>query len=202
MIISDKERQAPTSLNDAEPSHLARYEFASQFCRKNFTVLDVPSGGGYGVELLSKFSQEVYGIDIFEPAVAHANEFFGGSNKHFLVGDAETLSRSLPPSIKFDLITSFEGIEHFRNPGKFLVEINDLLTNEGKIIISTPRKPHGSPYHLNEFSLEDYKKLLGQYLVIESFWGQIFTDIFDLSIRPENPHAYNRFNFIAVCKKR
>jgi hypothetical protein len=33
-------------------------------------------------------------------------------------------------------------------------------------------------------------------------FGQIYTDIFDMEERKENPEDYHRFNFIALCKAK
>lgn len=54
MIQSDAERQAPITLEDAEPSHLARYQFAQSYLTPTDIVLDAPCGSGYGTCLLSK----------------------------------------------------------------------------------------------------------------------------------------------------
>ncbi|OGD61558.1 hypothetical protein A3A71_04285 [Candidatus Berkelbacteria bacterium RIFCSPLOWO2_01_FULL_50_28] len=202
MIASDKERQAPLAITDAEPSHLARYQFAAHYLSPEDHVLDVPCGSGYGAALLSDHCSEVCGVDIYQPAIEHADEFFDKDNTHFLVGDAEHLDKLFPGRVVFEVITSFEGIEHLRNPRSFLSGLQALLKASGKLIISTPRKPHGSPYHLQEYSLEEYRALLEEYFSVEKMFGQIFTDIFDLSIRQEDPSAHTHFNFIAVCSKK
>ena len=200
MIESDKERQAPKTAEEAEPSHLARYKFALDFIGKDDVVLDAPCGSGYGSLLLTKKSDKVYGVDIFEPAIEHANELFSNDKNCFFVCDIQDMS--MFKDKYFDVVISFEGIEHIKYPNKFLQEIKRILTPEGKLIISTPRKPHGSPYHIIEFSLEEFKKILSKYFKIEATYGQIFTDIFDLEERLEDPFAYERFNYIAVCSSK
>ena len=100
----------------------------------------------------------------------------------------------------FDSIVSFEGIEHVNSPESFLAEVQRMLKISGMFIISTPRKPHGSPYHIREFSLNEFKKTLSERFTVTKMFGQIYTDIFDLDGRRDiDPHSYTHFNFIAVC---
>ncbi|MBP6942668.1 MAG: class I SAM-dependent methyltransferase [Candidatus Buchananbacteria bacterium] len=202
MIVSDKERQAPLTVQEAEPSHLARYQFALSFVKNTDRVLDVPCGSGYGTNLLATKAKTATGIDIHPGAIQHAQEFFAAQNINFLVADMQTIEASFSTQGTFDLITSFEGIEHIEKQEEFLAGISKLLTDDGYLIISTPRKPHGSPYHTVEFSLEAFKEILSKNFVIEKMFGQIYTDIFDLATRAENPADYHRFNFIALCRPR
>ncbi len=197
MIESDKERQAPKRLEDAEPSHLARYRFALDFIDEDDVVLDTPCGSGYGSLLLTEKSKKVYGIDIFPPAIEHANELFSNENNCFFVCDMQDMS--MFKDSYFDVIVSFEGIEHIKDPDKFLQEVKRVLKPEGRLIISTPRKPHGSPFHIIEFSLEEYRRILSKYFKIQGMYGQIYTEIFDLEVKVVDPFSYNRFNYIAVC---
>jgi 2-polyprenyl-3-methyl-5-hydroxy-6-metoxy-1,4-benzoquinol methylase len=185
MITSDEERQAPAKVEETEPSHLIRYKFALDYISPNEKVLDAPCGSGYGTKLLTQNGAEVYGVDI-----------------HIYVGDIENLKEIFPDEKYFDVIVSFEGIEHLRHPKLFLNEVKRLLKSGGKFIISTPRKPHGSPYHITEYSLEEFENLLSQKFIIKQMFGQIYTDIFDLSKRKENHFAYKRFNFIAYCLQK
>lgn len=199
MIISDKERQAPTSVEEAEPSHLARYQFALKCISSDDKVLDAPCGSGYGSKLLASKNAQIYGVDIHKGAIEHAKEFFSDDLVSFYVGDIENLKNLFLQNDYFDVVVSFEGIEHIKHPELFLDETIRLLKPNGKFIVSTPRKPHGSPYHITEYSLEEFKNLLSSRFIIKQMFGQIYTDIFDLSERNEDPFAYNGFNFIAYC---
>jgi O-antigen biosynthesis protein len=201
VIESNRERQAPQKSLEAEPSHLARYKFVLNFIKTGDIVLDLPCGTGYGSEVMSTKAREVVGIDIGVEAIHHAKEFFRNGKTKFMIGNAENLQNIFPTNEIFDVIVSFEGIEHLNNQDSFLQEIKRLLKKEGQLIISTPRKPHGSPYHTIEFSLEEFRTFLSKEFVVEKMYGQIYTDIFDLEKRKENPHEYKRFNFIAICKK-
>ncbi len=202
MILTNRERQAPTSLDEAEPSHLARYLFAAQFVHNGNVVLDVPCGSGYGTSVLARRARHAIGLDVHEGAIAHAKEFFFEPNSEFIAGDAERLSEILDREDRVDRVVSFEGVEHMQRPEVFLKEVHSVLSSNGQLIISTPRKPHGSPYHTIEFSLEEFESILQKQFTIETMYGQIYTDIFDLAKRRENPHAFPRFNCIAICRRR
>lgn len=202
MIYSDRERQAPTKISDTEPTHLARYEFLDSFLKETDIVLDVPCGSGYGTNIISRKVKRVIGIDISKEAIRHAEEFFQLKNIDFIVDNMENLKNGLLKNIKFDVIVSFEGIEHIEKQDLFLNFISEKLKKNGCLIISTPRKPHGSPFHKVEHTLESFEKLLSKRFIIEKMFGQIYTDIFDMNKKFENPNNYNKFNFIAVCKNR
>jgi 2-polyprenyl-3-methyl-5-hydroxy-6-metoxy-1,4-benzoquinol methylase len=151
---------------------------------------------------LSTKAKNVTGIDIHPGAIQHAEEFFSNENINFQVADMQNLENYFLNDKKFDLIVSFEGIEHINEQEKFLKDILKLLSPNGYFIISTPRKPHGSPYHTVEFSLESFEEILAKNFIIEKMFGQIYTDIFDMQVRKENPENYHRFNFIALCKPK
>jgi ubiquinone/menaquinone biosynthesis C-methylase UbiE len=197
MIESDKERQAPKRLEDAEPTHLARYKFAMQFIEDEDIILDVPCGSGYGSFLLTEKSKKVYGIDICSPAIDHANELFSNNNNCFLVCNMQSMS--IFKDDYFDVVVSFEGIEHIKNPDLFLKEVKRILKPDGKLIISTPKKPHGSQYHIIEFNLAEFNLILSKYFKVNQIFGQIYTDIFNLEESPVNPDDYKHFNFIGIC---
>ncbi len=199
-IYSDAERQAPINLKEAEPSHLARYQFALKFILPQDNVLDVPCGSGYGTKLISTAARKAVGIDIHKGAIGHAKEFFSDKNNSFSIGNIEDMRGLFPDDNLFDVIISFEGIEHINNSEAFLDEVVRLLKKDGEFIISTPRKPHGSPYHVKEYNLDEFKELLSKKFDIRQIFGQIHTDIFDLNEKAVNPHDYKRFNFIAICK--
>jgi len=200
MIETNKERQAPKKLEETEPSHLARYRFALEFIEDDDIVLDAPCGTGYGSALLTERSKKVYGVDISSPAIEHANELFCNDNNCFFVCDIQDMK--MFKDAYFDVIVSFQGIERIKNPHKFLEEIKRVLRPEGRLIISTPRKPEGSEYHIVEFNLEEFKTILSKYFNITGMFGQIYTEIFDLEAKKIDAFAYNRFDYIALCVNR
>jgi cyclopropane fatty-acyl-phospholipid synthase-like methyltransferase len=84
--------------------------------------------------------------------------------------DAESLVRSMGRA-EFDLIVSFEVLEHLKTPAEFFENLTPLLTTRGMLLITTPNANSLSrllygwgrnlryPEHINSFSLATFKYL-------------------------------------------
>lgn len=161
--------------------HLARYNFASKYTN-NRNVLEVGCGTGYGTGLIAKNSTFVVGVDTSVPAISYAKREYSGENCEFLVEDGTSLAFATEV---FDVLLSFEMIEHLSDPNHYLTEIHRVLKKGGVLIISTPNKLFTSPgrrtpiwkYHLREFYYEEFKQIL----------KQLFPDVIVLGQRIENP---------------
>jgi SAM-dependent methyltransferase len=143
--------------------HLHRYLLAREFCR-GVDVLDVASGEGYGAALLAQIARSVAGIEIASEAVAHATTSYARPNLRFLGGDA----RALPLQDEaFDVVVSFETIEHFAEQERFVAEVRRVLRPGGLFIVSTPDRDNYSPaeapanpYHVRELTRDEFLVLL------------------------------------------
>ena len=157
--------------------HINRYAFASKFI-KNKIVLDVASGTGYGSYYLIKIgAKKVIGLDILSDAINYAKNTYKNQNLNFIQGD----SINLPFHNKsFDVITSFETIEHIKEYDKFLKECWRVLKNSGLFICSTPNKkissPHTklplNPFHVKEFFPEEFYEIINKHFVNTRLYGQ------------------------------
>lgn len=153
--------------------HLKRYEFAARFCRGK-VVLDAACGVGYGSSFLSNTAKEVIGVDISAEAITYAKDHYQKENTRFQMMDAGNLDF---PERYFDLVCSFETLEHLDNPLNFLAEVKRVLKEGGIVIISTPQakktvsKP-GNPYHKVEFSKNDFNNALRKYFTKVEIFGQ------------------------------
>jgi SAM-dependent methyltransferase len=148
--------------------HWHRYCYALPFVTGK-SVLDIASGEGYGSALLADSAALVYGVDISEEAVQHARESYVRGNLHFLQGAAEAIP--IPGEHCFDVIVSFETIEHLDAPTqeRFAAEITRLLKPDGVLLVSTPNRTTYSPaglqgnrYHLHEFTKDEFVAFLCQ----------------------------------------
>ncbi len=155
--------------------HVTRYEFAKEFvCGRR--VLDIACGSGYGAAVLKAAgATSILGIDISDKAVDYAREHYGNSDISFTVGSAENLSAYGD----FDIVISFETIEHLERPEKFLAEVTRSLAPKGILIISTPVREHGTlrdkpknSYHIREWSRDEFQALLQQYFNVVDVYGQ------------------------------
>jgi len=152
--------------------HRQRYEWASKYC-KNQTVLDVACGVGYGTEILARQgAQTVVGVDIaydtFQPTGGRA--LFTGADIATLPFANET----------FDVVVSFETIEHIPNPETLLREISRVLKPGGLCICSSPNRDflpasgerELNPFHISEMSYEEFRKLFEKYFHIADQFSQ------------------------------
>ena len=196
--------------------HIYRYIFAAGLTEDK-VVLDVACGTGYGVGYLAdKGSSEVVGVDISMEAVDYARERFSKDNKaSFICADAVRL-----PFLDnaFDIVVSFETIEHIRQYRKFLAECRRVLKDGGLLICSTPNRRIFSPnlakpintFHVKEFWPEEFYRLLRTYFVNIALYGQCDVKLSDNSVDRAN-YSVHDFNddelissayIIAVAKKQ
>lgn len=160
-----------------EEIHLERYRFAKQFV-ENKIVLDIACGVGYGSHLLSTQgkAREVTGVDISYEAIETANNTYQSKNISFKLTQGEQLPFD---DNYFDVIVSYETIEHTISPLNFLFELSRVLNDNGILIISTPNKRFHSilkkrpwnPYHVTEFYPMQFREILIKYFPKIEYWG-------------------------------
>ena len=165
----DPEREVPGILS----IHLKRYDFALAYC-KGKTVLDAACGVGYGAHHLAQAASRVIGIDIDSEAIAYGQSRFGSGRASFQVADA--VNTGFQDS-QFDVICSFETIEHLSNIRGYLKEMSRILSRDGVYMVSTPQVSKtnhhpANPYHTVEFSRMDFEALLHQYFDQVELYGQ------------------------------
>lgn len=136
--------------------HLIRYEMASKYTEGKI-VLDAANGCGYACTILK--AKHYTGYDISDDAVNYANTVFAGPDRLFLKKDIDTLPLgTYSPEHKYDVIVSFETIEHIQNPEAFL---SWTLLMADTILVSTPIALPGkygmhSPYHTVEWYAQEF----------------------------------------------
>jgi len=179
--------------------HIARYDFACTYA-KSKEILDIACGEGFGSYMLAGAgSRKTIGVDIFEETIENAKKKYLLNNLEFLVGDAQAVLFPFPWN-RFDLIVSFETIEHIKFPGKHLSAITEMLKSDGIYICSTPVRAGGSlsekpanPFHFREWNLIEFRNLLSEYFKEIKIFGQSF-------YFPENPIPYNRSMMNILCR--
>jgi SAM-dependent methyltransferase len=176
--------------------HLHRYMLAREWCRGK-DVLDVASGEGYGTALLAQVARSALGVELAADAVAHAAAAYITENLRFAVGDARVLPN---PDQSFDVVVSFETIEHFAEHDKFLMEIKRVLRPGGLLIVSTPDRDNYSPaetpanpYHVKEMSGAEFNALLQSHFPYVSILLQ--RPMFGSVLLPANASATPSFCF-------
>jgi 2-polyprenyl-3-methyl-5-hydroxy-6-metoxy-1,4-benzoquinol methylase len=161
--------------------HYLRYSFALSFV-KNKMVLDIACGTGYGSKLLSTKAKNVAGVDISKECIAFAKKNYSNGNIMYYAASVDTC---LFPEASFDVICSFETIEHLENELriKYLTNLRRWLRRDGILILSTPNKRVTSPFSikpLNTFHVLEYTRNglideLSPYFRIEEILGQRLT---------------------------
>ncbi len=153
--------------------HLKRYEFALPYCIGK-KVLDAACGVGYGSAALARSAARVVGADVDAEAIEYARERYGGPNVEFVVADLLA-----PPfdDASFDVVVSFETIEHLRASDLFVRHVARLLRDDGVFVVSTPRAERtttapDNPFHEVEFSRPDFEQLLAAHFGKVDLYGQ------------------------------
>jgi SAM-dependent methyltransferase len=153
------ERWAPELV--ADPRYQGRYTeyaFARQHAHDRI-VLDVGSGDGYAAYLLAENAREVIGFEVAREAVQSARQRYQRPNLRFEQGSATRLEF---PDDTFDLVTSFQVIEHLPDVGAVLDEIGRVLKPDGRAVITTPNRLTSigeNPYHVQEYSPDEFRAL-------------------------------------------
>ncbi|MES2876032.1 MAG: class I SAM-dependent methyltransferase [Patescibacteria group bacterium] len=142
--------------------HIMRYESVLGAV-KGKTVLDIASGSGYGTAALASVAKKVFGVDINEAAIEYSKEHYPNKNIEFITGSGTKIPLD---DGSVDTVVSHETIEHIDDYKKFLDEVKRVLKNGGEAIISTPNDdeyPAGNHFHLHQFSVDAFEKLLKKY---------------------------------------
>ncbi len=164
---------APNAMYAAE--HLARYAALAPFV-KGRRVLDIACGEGYGSWFLKEWgAREVVGVDISEAAIDAARGLFSREGVTFRVGDACKAPDYLGHG-SFDVIVSFETVEHVADPEAFLRGVRILAAPGAMIVVSCPNDhvamppEQSNPYHLRKYTFEEFKQLATGVLGLDAQW--------------------------------
>ena len=165
------ERAAPDDPKWAEhsASHMSRYLLAADHVRGR-RVLDAGAGNGYGGQLLLTLgAAEVVAVDIDAESMDAARRKYGSNRLTYVADDCQELSKESGP---FDVICSFELLEHLREPARFLRRTAQLLAPGGVMLLSTPDrlgsqpfingKPR-NPFHLHEWYQAEFREMVSEY---------------------------------------
>ena len=217
------ERFTPECVREIWYEHWHRYVFARAFARGK-RVLDAACGEGYGSALLAGEAASVLGIDIAEDAIVHASARYGDrANLRFARGDCTALN---VPAASFDLIASFETLEHVGAQEALIGGFAHALADDGVLIISSPDKRSYSDisgfrneFHVRELYRDELLALLKPYFPFIHLYGQklLFqSTIWSLDGTAQTVASvtaaadresqagldYDPLYFIAVCSKR
>jgi 2-polyprenyl-3-methyl-5-hydroxy-6-metoxy-1,4-benzoquinol methylase len=150
-------------------NHLKAFKFLKKNVETIKTTLDVGAYNGFFVKFLLECNINTYGFDFNSKAVKIGIQNYDLEKR--LVDNIDSLKIK-----KFDCITAFEIIEHLDEPTNFILDMKELLHDDGYLIISSPnnkmmwRPPLDNPPHhllrINSHTLSNFLKLNGFKTVV------------------------------------
>ena len=169
------ERYVPGEQGAIRLEHVHRYAAVLDLTADKH-VLDIASGEGYGSFMISESAKTVVGVDIAEDAIRHASTTYKKGNLKFSVGSATQLNFAAE---SFDVVVSFETLEHLAEHELMVSEIRRVLKPGGIFILSTPNRPVYSKngafkneFHIKELDFIEFHGLLTNFFPKVMYYGQ------------------------------
>jgi 2-polyprenyl-3-methyl-5-hydroxy-6-metoxy-1,4-benzoquinol methylase len=125
-------------------------------------VLEVGCGEGRGIDLLTANTRTFTAVDKIKPAIDNLQK------KH---PSARLISMNIPPLTgladnAYDVVISFQVIEHIENDSLFLQEIHRVLKPGGTALLTTPNRKLSltrNPWHIREYLPVELEQLAQKF---------------------------------------
>lgn len=219
------ERFTPECVREIWYEHWHRYALVRAWAGGR-RVLDAACGEGYGSALLAQTAESVLGVDVDPAAVAHAAARYATlANLRFEQADATRLQL---PAGSFDLVVSFETLEHVQAQDELLDGLSHALSDDGMLVISSPDKATYSDaagfrneYHVRELYRDELEAMLrGRFPHVRLYAQRLLFQSAIWSVDPPIPEApahyatagsdgevesglgYSPMYYIAVCSRQ
>jgi 2-polyprenyl-3-methyl-5-hydroxy-6-metoxy-1,4-benzoquinol methylase len=133
-------------------------------------VLEVGCGEGRGVDVLIGSARTFTAVDKIKPVIERLQ------NKY---PQARFVSMNIPPFTglrdnAYDVVVSFQVIEHIQDDDLFLKEIHRVLKPGGTALLTTPNRKMSltrNPWHIREYLPEELKQLARKYFLYADVKG-------------------------------
>jgi 2-polyprenyl-3-methyl-5-hydroxy-6-metoxy-1,4-benzoquinol methylase len=139
--------------------HLFAYKAISKDHLLGKKVLELGCGEGYGMELLSPYTDQYLAVDKKRPAISF------NSKMQFRQCQLPYLSHI--DNNSFDTIICFQVIEHIKNDHLLLKEIKRVLKPGGSLYLTTPNRL--TSLTRNPFHIREYRPAQMQFLITHHF---------------------------------
>ncbi|MEO5656957.1 MAG: class I SAM-dependent methyltransferase [Nitrospiria bacterium] len=160
--------------------HAFPYVQAARFA-EHHTVLDFGCNTGYGTAIVSRSAKKIVGVDVSAKAISSAHEQHGHLGIDFQLIDGTRLPFS---DHTFDIVISFQVIEHIVDYEQYIRELKRVLSPQGIVLLTTPNAllrldPGMKPwnrFHVREFEASGFQALLGTFFSTVGIFGLFAPD--------------------------
>lgn len=142
--------------------HRSAYLYAIQSAQARSSgssrILDLGCGNGYGSAELTDACGRVVALDRIAPDPQHRRD-----SLLYVRGDLAGVP--LAPR-SFDLVVSFQVIEHLEDPTVYLEAIAASMRSDGTALLTTPniiQSDGVNPFHVHEYEANELQELLERY---------------------------------------
>lgn len=137
-------------------------------------ILDAACGAGFGSDRVAEGTARVVGVDLAIPVIAGAAGQYRRPNLSFAAMDCADLGFQ---DACFDVVLSFETIEHVSDDRRYVDEISRVLRPGGWLVLSTPRAsaPDAvpqNPFHVREYTWQQLARLLDPHYTSIARYGR------------------------------
>lgn len=162
-------------------AHVIRYQWASAYVKAGDRVLDAACGLGYGTHVVRNLTDaaEIVGIDGSDYAIDYAT-------RNYAATDGRTQYRCglLPQALAsyedgaFDVVISFETLEHVEDPVALLKAFQRVLAPGGRLVASVPNDwsdetgNDPNPHHLHVYTWERLQQEVSAGFIVEATAAQ------------------------------
>jgi SAM-dependent methyltransferase len=173
--MTAEERLANDPTSELWGEHRSRYRFAAQFTAGK-RVLDVASGAGFGLQMLTHAGACPIGVDYDAGALRNVRRL--ERTTRLVHADATRLPFG---DGSIEVVVSFETIEHVLDAQALVSELRRVLIPGGRLVLSTPNRAFGppqrhtlnpNPFHVREFTADELRELLAASFDAVQLFGQ------------------------------
>lgn len=145
-------------INYVERNHITRYQYALNFLKKEFLVVDVACGSGYGSKMMAQNGCKVIGIDCSKEAIELCKKYNNHPNITWMIGDIQNFSKIV--AINVDAIVCFETLEHIESGQESVLrQFKSKLKSKSPAICSIPLNHPDTVWHKRIFDFQSREKL-------------------------------------------
>ena len=148
--------------------HLFAYNLALDKISSGNFVLEAGCGEGYGSSFLSEKAGKIIGLDVDNDVVNYAQNKYAQENCQFACYDGQKIPY---PDNSFDIVISFQVIEHIVDDENYISEITRVLKKGGALLMTTPNRAYRlkddqkpwNKFHVREYHGQELKSLVAGF---------------------------------------